>query len=289
MTPGWFHVKRASGARPGSLVAGAYVDDEGSGPAVLLCGGLGGNWFDWDEVAAALVARGLRVLRVDRPGYGLGPAPEVDLDVASEVTRMFRVADICAVNAPAVIVGHSMGAIYAEAFARLYPTRTRALVLLDATVTSRPVRIVPTQLRVRLARRVGKLVSGTVVQRALAARTRKLLTPSPNEEPAQTAAWIRAVYRDPVYLESSLLEYAAYPALARELANLRKIEPLCAPTLVAAAHTDRRTPWGAHWVWRQRGFARFLGARFAVVRPARHHLMIDQPADVAELIASLCP
>ncbi|MYT18842.1 hypothetical protein GTW69_00795, partial [Streptomyces sp. SID7760] len=46
-----------------------------SGPPVVLSAGLAMAWFDWDPVAALLVAQGRTVIRFDRPGHGLsGPA-----------------------------------------------------------------------------------------------------------------------------------------------------------------------------------------------------------------------
>ncbi|NLG55621.1 MAG: alpha/beta hydrolase, partial [Rhodococcus sp.] len=261
------------------MVAGAYVIDEGAGLPVMLCGGLGGNWFDWTGTAAALVERGCRVLSIERPGYGLGPAPTTDPDLRAEVNRMRSVLDALGVGERVVAVGHSLGAIYAEGFARLYPHRTRALVLLDATVTMRPWRWVPTHLRVALAHRVGKSVGGTPVQSALAPAARAVLNQSepPGGYSDEQARDIRRTFRDPLYLETSLVENASYPLLARQLAQLRGVEPLTAHTVVAAADTGRRTPWSAVWLRRQRTFARFLRAEFEVVTPARHHLMIDQP------------
>ncbi|QNG21605.1 alpha/beta hydrolase [Rhodococcus triatomae] len=271
------------------MVAGAYVIDEGSGTPVVLCGGLGGNWFDWNVAAAALLRRGLRVVRIERPGYGLSPPPGHDPDLATEVDRMSRVLDALEITAPAVVVGHSLGAVYVEGFARIHPDRTRGVPLLDATDTTHPHRILPTRPYVAAAHRVGRGLGGSAVQRSLAPAARRLLNPStpPGGLPAETSAWIRTVYRDATYLETSLVENAAYPALARDLADLRPARPLTTSTVVAAAHTGHRTPWAAVWMWRQRRFARFLGAAFTVVTPARHHAMIDRPDRVAALIAGL--
>lgn len=60
--------------RPGEMVAGVHVVVDGEGPPVVLYGGLGGNWFDWDEVVE-LLSETCLVVRVDRPGYGLSPRP----------------------------------------------------------------------------------------------------------------------------------------------------------------------------------------------------------------------
>ena len=54
------------------MVAGVHVVVDGEGPPVVLYGGLGGNWFDWDEVVELLSGTCL-VVRIDRPGYGFSP------------------------------------------------------------------------------------------------------------------------------------------------------------------------------------------------------------------------
>ncbi|KIF03129.1 hydrolase, partial [Streptomyces sp. RSD-27] len=55
---------RVDGTALHTLVEGAGDD----GPPVVLSAGLAMAWFDWDEVAALLVAAGRTVIRFDRPG-----------------------------------------------------------------------------------------------------------------------------------------------------------------------------------------------------------------------------
>ncbi|GAA3194858.1 hypothetical protein GCM10010486_75390 [Nonomuraea roseoviolacea subsp. carminata] len=57
--------------RPGPARPGAppRVARHGTGPAVILTGGLGGAWLPWDRLTRTL-ARGHRVTRFDRPGLG---------------------------------------------------------------------------------------------------------------------------------------------------------------------------------------------------------------------------
>nr|WP_237720653.1 MULTISPECIES: alpha/beta hydrolase [Rhodococcus] len=274
--------------RPGEMVAGVHVVVDGEGPPVVLYGGLGGNWFDWDEVVE-LLSETCLVVRIDRPGYGLSPPSAEHPSARGEAARIADVLDALSVTTPAVLVGHSLGGIYVEAFARLYPDRTGGVILLDATVTAHPHRVIPTRWRVTMGRRAARTASRVGLQRLLGPTVRRILNHStpPGGIAPGTRRWVERIYREPAYLESSIVENASYPALAQELAALRETTAMTAAVVVAAAHTGRPTPWGSAWIRMQRQFAEFLGAAFRVVRPAHHHAMIDQPGQIAALVREL--
>lgn len=89
-------------------MAGVHVVVDGDGPPVVLYGGLGGNWFDWDEVVRLLSGICL-VVRIDRPGYGLSPPSGDRPSARGEADRIAGVLDALRVTTPAVLVGHSLG------------------------------------------------------------------------------------------------------------------------------------------------------------------------------------
>ncbi|WP_232320326.1 alpha/beta fold hydrolase [Rhodococcus sp. WMMA185] len=265
-----------------------HVVVDGKGPPVVLYGGLGGNWFDWDGVAAQL-SRDHRVVRIDRPGYGLSPTSNEPPTVQGEAQRIRAVLAQLAITEPAIVVGHSLGGIYAEAFARLYPRQTSAVLLLDATVPKRRRLLVPTRWRVETGRRIAHAASLAGLQHALGPGVYRLLNHSkpPDGIPPPMQAWIDRVVREPAYLEASIVENASYPELVHQLLDLREGTMLTAPVVVAAADSASRTPWGWVWIRTQQRFAEALGADFRVVRPAKHHAMIDQPDQIAALVRGL--
>lgn len=78
-----------------------------------------------------------RTLLVDLPGHGQSEKPEV----AYTQERFARAIDAVMRDAGvtrAVLVGHSMGGPVALTFLRLFPTRTKALVLVDAYMPQAP-------------------------------------------------------------------------------------------------------------------------------------------------------
>ncbi|MEU3502319.1 alpha/beta fold hydrolase, partial [Streptomyces hundungensis] len=134
-----------------------HVVVEGAGPVVVLSAGLGMSWFDWDPVVP-LLAPHHTVVRFDRPGHGLsGPAVAAPT-AAGEAGRIAGLLDGLGLPGPVTVVGHSIAGFHAEAFARLHPSRTAGLLLVDSSVEehARPPTALPARLA--LARAAGSLL-----------------------------------------------------------------------------------------------------------------------------------
>lgn len=119
--------------------AQVHVLDEGEGPAVVFSSGLAIAWFDWQDLTDQLLADGYRVICIDRPGAGLsGPLPQGNYpSIVDQAGVIAQVLDAREVES-AIVVGHSMGGMVAEAFAQLYPQRCERLVLVDTSYETPP-------------------------------------------------------------------------------------------------------------------------------------------------------
>jgi pimeloyl-ACP methyl ester carboxylesterase len=85
--------------------------------------------LSWVRVQRLLADRGLRVLAVDRPGYGRTGGPA--LDVFANAAALRDLLEARKIDR-AVLLGHSLGAAIALAIAGRYPERVHALVLVAA-------------------------------------------------------------------------------------------------------------------------------------------------------------
>lgn len=111
-----------------------HYTNHGSGAsAVVLVHGWTCDESFWQYQVPALRARH-RVITVDLPGHGKSEVPlEARMTMDNFARAVHAVLEEAGVTR-AVLVGHSMGTPVIRQFARLYPAKTRALVLVDGTI-----------------------------------------------------------------------------------------------------------------------------------------------------------
>jgi pimeloyl-ACP methyl ester carboxylesterase len=115
----------------GGYELAAGLDGEGS-PAVVFVSGLGDGAEIWEPTVAAL-ENAVRVLTYARAGVDASDAlpegtPRSLGDAAEELRQLLERAEVAA---PYVVVGHSIGAVIAEAFAARWTRDLAGLVLVD--------------------------------------------------------------------------------------------------------------------------------------------------------------
>ncbi|MER7195839.1 alpha/beta fold hydrolase [Streptomyces flaveolus] len=107
----------------------AVVDFGGTGPGILLLHGMMGRATTWHTTARWLTRLG-HVVGYDARGHGLSDAPQGPYDRAAHVADAVAVTEALGL-APAVVVGHSMGALTAWQLAGARPDLVRAVVIGD--------------------------------------------------------------------------------------------------------------------------------------------------------------
>ena len=110
-----------------------HVDCRGdatAGPTVILEAGAFGTSADWDLVLDDLAADG-RACAFDRAGLGDSPPRPGDKDVLTKAGEINSLLEQIGATAPVILVGHSNGALYIEAFAALWPDRVAGLVFVN--------------------------------------------------------------------------------------------------------------------------------------------------------------
>ena len=123
-----------------------YSVTPGDDPPVVLVAALGFGQASWHPVIDRLASKSA-TLAYDRPGIGAAsaradPAEPVSYGVlAGELAGLLEESGV---DAPAVLVGHSMGCNVVRVFAGRYPGRVAGLVFVDASLP-------------RLAMRAGEL------------------------------------------------------------------------------------------------------------------------------------
>lgn len=123
--------------KDGSAPLALHVDcrgDRSDKPTVVFEAGAFGSSADWDLVLQDLAADG-RVCAYDRAGMGASPAGDHEPKVRLIAQDLHAVLDAIGEPSPVILVGHSNGALYVEAFARLWPERVAGIAYVNGVVS----------------------------------------------------------------------------------------------------------------------------------------------------------
>jgi pimeloyl-ACP methyl ester carboxylesterase len=126
----------------------------GQGAALVLLHGIGSGSASWLHQIDALSAR-YRVIAWDAPGYGGStPLPMAAPFAADYAARLLAFVDTFGLQR-FVLVGHSLGALIAGAFAARHPQRLRGLLL--GSPAGGHARLAPEQRQAKLDARIGPM------------------------------------------------------------------------------------------------------------------------------------
>jgi pimeloyl-ACP methyl ester carboxylesterase len=103
----------------------------GSGPSIVLLNGAGVALEGWRELYPAIERIGT-VFAWNRFGVKGSDTPRLPQSGAVVVASLRELLAYAGLAAPHVLVGHSFGGLYANLFARLYPSEVSAVLFVEA-------------------------------------------------------------------------------------------------------------------------------------------------------------
>ena len=105
-----------------------------AGPTVVFEAGLGNDSDSWKLVAGP-VATFAQVVLYDRAGLGRSLPMTGDLPVTADavVVNLRALLAAADIRPPYILVGHSLGGLYVQMFARKYPNDVLGVILLDSS------------------------------------------------------------------------------------------------------------------------------------------------------------
>lgn len=105
----------------------------GEGPCtILLFSGAGMSLQGWEALYPQVESLG-RVFGWNRPGMQGSDAPGERQTGAVVIAQLRELVGYAGLEPPFVLVGHSVGGLFANLFARLYPEETAGVLFLEAT------------------------------------------------------------------------------------------------------------------------------------------------------------
>ncbi|MGX1264398.1 pimeloyl-ACP methyl ester carboxylesterase [Rossellomorea marisflavi] len=115
-------------------VRGAAVEvwEMGEGPPVVILTGMNSPIWEWHAVVKSLSVDH-RVMLFHRPGLGESELVEGIRRTGTLVEELDELLPLLAIHEPVVLIGHSYGGLCAQHFARSYPSKIKALLLVDST------------------------------------------------------------------------------------------------------------------------------------------------------------
>jgi pimeloyl-ACP methyl ester carboxylesterase len=251
------------GARVSVRQAGAA-----GAPALVLLHGIGSGSASWLPVVRELGPRA-HVIAWDAPGYGESTALPAAAPTAGDYAERLRaVLDALALSR-VMIVGHSLGALMATAFAARHPERVHRLVLLAPAggygAPSQAARAAEVrQERLGTLERLG--IEGMARERGP-----RLVRAAANDDLRSWAVWNMARLRPEGYRQAVELLCGS---------DLTAWAPLAVPLEVHVGDEDRVTP-----PERVAHLAAAFGVPHHLIHQSGHLCPLDQATAVADLLA----
>ncbi len=240
-------------------------DDVGSGEAVLLIHGLGGSIESWINNTGEL-AKSLRVIAVDLPGFGLSDKPNMSYTIKfywEFITRFVKILKLEKVS----MVGSSLGGHVAAEVAINQPELVKRLVMIS------PPGALPRSFKGTPAlMRYSKVISAKSVQ-----QVRKALTAVDNKPVDYSYAQI--VYQKmsmPGAREAFLSAFLGSAKAPRLNSRLHKIK---APALLLWGKEDLMIP-----VRFAEPFVRMKNCRIVMLEGCGHRPHVDRPGLFNKLV-----
>jgi pimeloyl-ACP methyl ester carboxylesterase len=116
----------------GPTTLAAHIEGVGS-PTLGLVSGLGDTLDVWREVQPAMATNCARTFAYTRAGYDGSPPASGPRDAATIVAELRAELQRRQIPPPYVVAGHSLGGLYAQYFARQFPSEVSGLLLIDST------------------------------------------------------------------------------------------------------------------------------------------------------------
>ncbi len=159
----------------------SYLED-GSGAPMVLLHGLSSQKEQWQPVIPALAAH-WHIYRPDLRGHGTSGHPADGYatgDYARDIGTLLK-----HIGAPAVVMGHSLGALVTIAVAADYPDLTRAVILLDPPLSTWTTQIDNTVPPGNIFQVIYDLNSGAQTREEMIPRFRSMLPPGADDNAVQ--------------------------------------------------------------------------------------------------------
>jgi pimeloyl-ACP methyl ester carboxylesterase len=205
------------------------------GPTIILECGLTMMSSCWGWILPE-VATFSRVIAYDRAGLGWSSAREGPRGAGEIALELARLLETLSVKEPVILVGHSLGAIFNQAFLRVRAASAQAMIWLDP---AHPAQWHRPGIRRRMRNLVLYLEAAQLLASQRVPAIEIPLIRHLNMLPEQDFAVLRRFFRDPTHLRTSAREARAWetaaPCVSADIDSL--------PVLMISARKNALPGW----------------------------------------------
>ena len=277
-------------------------------PTIVFDYGMGEHILVWEKVQAPVSAI-TRACFYDRSGYGFSDPPNRPMTADNVTDDLHALLHIAGITGPLVLVGHSLGGLYATLYTDKFPSQVAGLVLIDPSLAGQEPAAWDADEKQRIKPEFEKLITNTKACADLA-RAGKLSQSdshgcfelAPIRTPAETA-YLMQSFLKPFRYESAVSEAESHSALAAgrnedSLEEERAARPFDdRPVIVLTGSIYPPDPYETPQMeqifydnWKaghDRLAARSTRGRSIVVFQAGHSIQLDQPQQVIDAIRTV--
>lgn len=274
-------------------------------PTVLFLQAAGGGMIEWHKIQAQVAAR-TRTCLYDRAGFGFSDPPAGTVTALSATDDLHALLGAARIGGPVVLVGHSLGGLFATTYADRFPGAVAGMVLIDPSFAGQFDAPLSEQGRIAGQADMDTFLAFLQGCAALARDAKLSMADAhgcfrmPKDAPVLQRAGLEHQFLNPAYYESGASELRnLYPdaqgtsldgeqekRLARDFGQM----PL---TVLTAGIPTRQPAWTGednrrfteNWARGHESLARRSAHGQAItVAGARHDIQIDRPQNVRDAI-----
>lgn len=277
---------------PGELIdVGGYrlhLFCRGKGkPTVILESGLSATVAMWTRIQTGL-AKTTQVCAYDRAGIGWSESNLADPDashVAKQLNTLLHKANL---QGPLVMVGHSMGGLFARAYTAAFPKQVAGLVLLDSVHPDQGQDLSEEQ-QAQQQQFMQLLVWTPMLARLGVLRVVSWFHQIAEELPNQAQAAHQALLITTKHLQATLQEASQWEKTTAQVRQQPDLSDI--PLLVISAGTDE-FGFGARQIEQWQALQRDLtklsdNSRYEFMPQATHHSLLTHPEHAAMTVAAI--
>ncbi|GAA2062185.1 alpha/beta fold hydrolase [Williamsia deligens] len=267
--------------RPGQRVE---VHRSGSGPVVLLNGGLGqpAQVWEYTGVTQALATAGFSTIAHSARGVAPSSAPPGPYTAADLADDAAALLDVLAID-DVIVVGYSMGCYVTQELIRRHPGRVRATALV-AGIQPSPIGELVGRMEIGLLDTYGTIPADVMTFEQLVTT----LHPALLQDAASVRGWSEIfassgeVWTDDEGLRGNLM--ASYSWITADEPTPERLSAIDIPTLVLAFEHDLFFPPAGC----RAASEKIPGSRFAVVEGVGHGGFFTGQTDAVARIVDFC-